>query len=77
MFNPVSETLSDMLGVEKVAYRTGSLPKQLKHMGAIPSKATELRGVGGYIKLKGSDPARQGIRRAVSVEELLQRLNNK
>lgn len=32
MFNPVSETLSEMLGMEKVAYREGSVPKHLQRI---------------------------------------------
>ena len=32
MFNPVSETLSEMLSMEKVAYRSGGVPKFLQHV---------------------------------------------
>lgn len=45
MFNPISETLSEMLGMEKVAYRDGGLPKHLRHLAQNnPSLANTMFG---------------------------------
>lgn len=64
MFNPISNTLTEMIGFEKIAYRHGGLPKHLKHISyGVTNPADLPTSVGTFRTLlksieKGADPKR-------------------